>query len=227
VNEAIEPLQAFGEFPPTLYRVFDDERWARAFVEEGRMRFRLVQVYQRHEDEIRADASEGNAHLLVSGDVTTLHFDEQLQIVGRSKAPGFINYQGTFLNPVYVYCFTYPPDGRVDLLPSRFGRYVVKIDEPQRLAQEITNWLTVEGILRGTPVVECAAVRYNKGEQSEEITDHLERTRLNYCQKPKSFADEFEYRYAVVASPPSGQPVLDDHDIILGRPLPYVTLLSL
>lgn len=158
------PLRAFGRYPRLLYRVFDQEQYARAFVERGCIRLRLLDDFVAIEDARRRDVAEGRVHIQIPGPVTTVRVDVATgRIVGESTAPGVLNYQGEIVNPVYISCFSYPPRGDVRKLPRHFGRYAVVVHDPRRLAQGITDWLTAEGALGARPVVQCARVSYDKG----------------------------------------------------------------
>jgi hypothetical protein len=219
-------IEPFGDFPPKLFRCFAEEKHARAFVDVGYLRFRPVTYFASLEDAIRADSSEGKAHLQVPGDVTTVRFDDKGNVVGVTEEPGYINFQSEFINPVFVYCFSYPPGGDITLLPAKFGRFVVQVDEPLQLARDLTVRMTEDGVLRRTPVVECHRVVYNKGEKSQQVEDHFQRTRLNFMQKPSSFADEYEYRLASVDCRGVGnrETTQGFYDVIVGRALPYASM---
>jgi hypothetical protein len=222
-----EPLEPFGDFPPQLFRAFTEERWARAFVEEGRLRFWPVQHFVDLEDPLRADPSEGSAHLQIRGDVTAVHIGSDGQ-VRLTEESGYINFQSSFVNPVFIYCFSYPPDGDVQRLPRKFGDFVVRIDDPRQLARDVTRQMTNDGILRETPVVECHRVSYNKGMKEEVSPDHFTRTRLNYTQKPVSFSGEYEYRFASVDCRGVRNRNLsaEAYEVVIGRPLPYASLFT-
>jgi hypothetical protein len=221
-----DPLPVFGDFPPFLVRAYSEEHWARAFVEEGRFRLSLLQYFAQIEDSARGDQTEGQAHLQIPQNVQTVHFDGDANITRITEAPGYVNLQGAFMNPVYICCFSYPPDGDLTKLPEHFGEHRVLIEDPLRFAQDVTDWLTEEGVLRGTPVVECCRVVYNKGEKGTDTPDHLARVRLTYAQKPPRFANECEYRFVVVATPTFEKEPEWHHEVNLGHRLPYVRYLS-
>lgn len=220
-----DPLTTFGDFPPFLVRAFNEEKWARAFADEGRMRFSLLEYFTEVEDDARADGTEGEARLQIPHLVQSLRIGNESGSIEVVETPGHIQWSSNHINPIYICCFSYPPGGDLTLLPGKFGQYRVRVDDPQQLAQDITDWLTHEGDLRGTPVVECRAVTYNKGEKAADILDHQERVRLTYTQKPPSFIEEHEYRFAVIATPRSGRDAPLHHEVVLGKRLPYATLL--
>jgi hypothetical protein len=224
----VDLLDPAGEFPPRLFRVFNEERWARAFIEEGRLLFRPVQYFAALEDALRADPSEGTGHLQVAGDVTSVHFDTAGNVTRTTSVPGYVNLSIEFVNLVFVCCFSRPPDDDVRQLPWKFGNFAVRIDDPLQLARDITRQLTTDGILRATPVVECYRVAYNKGDQVETEPDHFARTRLSFTQKPNSFADEYEWRFASIDSRVAGERdlVTEVYDVVIGHALPYASLVA-
>jgi hypothetical protein len=220
----IEPL---GEFPARLFRVFDEEKWARAFVEQGVLRLRPVQYFAALEDAVRADPSEGHAHLQIPGDVTSVHFSRVGQAVRTTSEPGFLNFSAEFVNPVFVCCFSRPPNDDVTLLPWKFGNFAVRIDDPLLLATDLTEALTRDGVLRATPVVECHRVMYNKGERLDREPDHFTRTRLSFTQKPRRFGDEYEWRLASIDGRVKGTRDLmaEFYDVAMRKRLPYAKLI--
>ena len=225
------PIPPIGPFPPTLFRVFSEIEWAEAFINSGGLRFRPVQYFADLGDAVRADTTEGYAHLQIPGNVQSAHVDTDGNIVRVTSAPGLINYQGEFINRVYISCFSAPPNNDLRLLPSKFGRFVVQVADPEQLAWDFTNAMTRDGLLRDTPVVECHEVVYNKGEPASDEPDHFKRTRLNFTQKPRSFSDEYEWRFAAVDNRLFDREnwiVADDYyDVLIGKRLSYVTLIKL
>ncbi|MDE3242451.1 MAG: hypothetical protein KGO52_07000 [Nitrospirota bacterium] len=154
----MEAPEAFGEFPPHLFRVFDREDYARALVEKGVVRFGLLRSYRKIENAARQDSSEGDAFLQIPGDVITIELDrDTLQTKREYTKPGYLHFSGEHVNPIYIYCCSYPPSGQMDDCPRQFGAHVVLIRDPRRFAQQITNALHHLDWPR--MVIECVAVR--------------------------------------------------------------------
>jgi hypothetical protein len=221
-----EPIRftAFGDFPPELFRMFDEERYARDFVERGQLRFALLTYYRTLESATRRDLAEGEAYIRIPGPVTTVTMDVRTgDITGRSEAPGVLNYQGSTTNAVYICSFTYPPDGDITQLPKHFGPWAVRVREPQRLAQDITDALFERTQLGERPIVECARVEYTKGTTAARPLTSEERFRLAYAQKDASFSDESEYRLVVIAGSllRAQEQGLTFHIADLGKPIRY------
>ncbi|MDB4892335.1 MAG: hypothetical protein JWL61_4190 [Gemmatimonadetes bacterium] len=225
------PIPPLGPFPKELYRVFSEKRWAEEFINSGRLRFRPVQYFADLEDAVRADTTEGHAHLQIPGDVHSAHVDGTGNIVRITSAPGMINYQGEFINRVYICCFSAPPQDDLSLLPNKFGTFVAKIADPEQLAWDLVSAMTRDGLLRDTPVVECLKVLYNKGEPSNDEPDHFKRTRLNFMQKPRKFAEEYEWRFAAIDNRvfdrDSWDIAGDYYDVVIGKRLKYASLFEI
>jgi hypothetical protein len=160
---SMTPLRAFGDFPPLLFKGLKHREHAEDLVRRGRLRLSVVECFAGIEDPARADRTEGKSHLQIAGDVTKVAFDAAGNPLRTWQEPGFINFSGEMVNPVFIACFCYPPEGDPTRVLAKFGRYVVRIADPRRFAREITDWLTNEGALRATPVVECLKVSSTKG----------------------------------------------------------------
>ena len=93
------------------------------------MRFRVLDYYAQLEDKIRADRSEGVSQLQVPGEVHHILVNKG-KVVGVRTEKGRVEYTGEFINTIYIYCFSYPPDGDPAKLPSKFGKYVVQATIP-------------------------------------------------------------------------------------------------
>jgi len=191
------------------------------------MRFRTLQYFARLENDPRADVSEGKAHLQIASEVQSVHLDRDANLIGTSSAPGYLNYQSEFVNAVFVYCFSSPPNGDPSRLLKRFGSHVVRIDDPRQLARDVVEWMTLDGRIRDKPVLECLRVVYDKGQKRSREPDFLERTQLNIMQKPSSYSEECEFRFATIDPRPRGKRKLEEeyYDVTLGRALSYAKLL--
>jgi len=222
------PLQAYGDFPPYLRRFMNELTYARDFVERGRIRLALVQSYVAIEDRARRDGSEGQAKIQILALVPMVTVDRhRMTCVNAGTAPGILNYGGTFLNLVYVCCFSFPPAADEPLLAQRFGHYVVRIHDPKRLAQEITRALQAERKLGPSPVVRCCRVAYTKGEIAAAVPTAEERAELAYRQKPPAFASDHEYRFVVISNRPARErrnPSCEFHSVEIGSCMDYTEL---
>jgi hypothetical protein len=128
------------------------------------------------------------------------------------------------LNPKFVMSCSLPG---VDLqyLRERFGRWLVRINEPRRLAREISYYLgTLPNRFAGG--VEGCSVHYNKAGRVRANLTKTASIRLSYSQKPVSFNQEREFRFVVISGEtPSTWFDGDYLPIDLGRALTYVTVI--
>jgi len=118
------------------------------------------------------------------------------------------------------------PSVDLDLLRERFGPWLVRIKQPRRFAQEISDYL---GTLpyRFAGGVKGCFVQYNKGEKTRRQLPISASTPLAYMQKPAAaFSVEKEFRFVVIVSGKPSQWLGEDFlSLDLGRRLDYVELL--
>lgn len=161
-------LKTFGDYPPKLYRAFRCEQHALDFLEEGVVWLGELRYYREIEDSNRQDKSEGQG---------------ELRIVQNGN---ILNLEGEYVSPVYICCCSYPPNGNETILPTRFGRFIVRINDSRQFGQDLTDTLKT--------VVECVKVSYTKGQSVPSIPSTEDRLRLYYAQKDTRFRDDYEYR---------------------------------
>jgi hypothetical protein len=63
-------IEPFGDFPPKFFRGFSEEKYARAFLDQGHLRFRPLSYFAALEDASRADPSEGKHRLATESGAT-------------------------------------------------------------------------------------------------------------------------------------------------------------
>jgi hypothetical protein len=216
-----------GEYPLRLYRAFNEEKYARQFVEEGKFRLGLLEVYRTIECRARRDGTEGTGHYGLKGQVASIRFskDPAIDPVCVEKE-GVQEWHTENGNSVFLLCCSDPSAGK-EKIRSRFGLHVVEIVSPVSLAIDIDHALNgSDG--RGHFNVYGTYVEYNKGQLIADGRKSEELTVLSYTQKPSSFSDEKEFRFCVVAM---GVDFLESRnrkrflDIDLGEPIRYASLL--
>lgn len=156
--------------------------------------------------------------------MTTVTFVQRSDDTFVAHAPGYVHTHVELLNPKFVLCCSRPG---VDLgyLRERFGRWLVKIDQPRRLAQEISDYL---GTLpyRFAGGIEGCPVHYNKGGKVRPGLTTNASTRLSYAQKPVAFIQDREFRFvAIVTGTPGSRFDGDYLSIDLGHALNYVSVI--
>lgn len=168
----MELLEAHGDYPHTVYRVFDDIEYAKDFI-NGKLRFSRIQNYKDIEDELRKDIAEGEAHVIYDG----------------------LNHHSLFAsNSFYILCFHKTLDAAQQ---SKFGEFIVEIKKPRQLAVEITKWLDKQPY-KHFGGIEGVNVEYTHGEEVDVEPTTAELARLTYSQKPSFFSGEDEFRFVFI-----------------------------
>lgn len=168
----MKSLEAHGDYPQTVYRVFDDIKYAKAFI-NGTIRFSLLQKYKCIEDKLRRDITEGEAHVVHNG----------------------LNYHCSFAsNSFYILCFHRTLEAAKQ---SKFGEFIVEITNPQQLATEITKWLETRSY-KHFGGIEGVNVKYSHGKEVDSKPTAIELAKLTYSQKPSFFSDENEFRFVFI-----------------------------
>src|SRR5262245_25433573 len=133
-------LKAHGRYPRCVYRAFRERRFADEFARYGRFRLANLRVYAAIEDPGRRDPLEGKGHFQSFSTVTTVTFVPGSDESSVGHAPGYVPTHTELLNPTFILSCALPGAG-LGHLRSRFGVWAVKIDNPRRLAQELTGYL--------------------------------------------------------------------------------------
>ena len=162
-------MKLIGEYPDTLFCSFDCLDYAQQFL-TGSMRFGTVIGYRRIEDEGRRDTTEGVGHYTTNGKNTKIQFCS---------------------NVFYTLCCHRDLNSAID---TNHGKYIVEIDNPLYLAEELTKSLR-ELKLKHFGGIEGVVIEYNKGKEKNKKSDSHQKSRLTYCQKPSKYSSENEFRF--------------------------------
>ena len=190
-------MKSEPEKPLYLLRAFNEREYAEDFIQRGRMRAGRLQVYKRIEDAKRQDADEGDGRLKIWGNVPVITLNRETgEFLSETNQPGYFNYSVSFINPTYIFCMA-GPQVSVEYLAQKYGKFIVRIDEPQAFVEEITQYFAESVIW-----VKLVKVRYDKDIEVQEPPDNEEGTMLSLAQKSSDFRDDEEYR--LVVSMPGG-----------------------
>ncbi|HEY4366897.1 MAG TPA: hypothetical protein VGN07_06645 [Steroidobacteraceae bacterium] len=215
--------KASGDFPQRMFRVFDNPEYAKSMVEHGRFRFGNLNKYVEMEDAIRRDATEGVGERRVRGMIERIVVEREGNSISRvERVPGEMNHTYINRNAIYVCSFVAPDSHNLRDVPEKFGKYVVQIDDAERLTQDVINfrWASDK---RFAQTVQCVRVIYDKGE----VGDHdPEAWTLAFKQKPSHFSDEHETRLVMLSDASPGQNPPTHFDVDLGCPLPYASYIE-
>lgn len=80
-------------------------------------------------------------------------------------------------------------------MSERFGRYIVKINHPRKLAEDINDYFISN---EQNFLIEGCRVVYNKGQKQERELTVNERQDLSYRQKSPKYKNEFEFRFVAM-----------------------------
>jgi len=185
-----------GEFPEFCCKVFDCKKYAEDFIYSGTFRMGGLLSYREIEDELRRDSTEGIGRTKEPGIVTYYGFTQNLKekpaIVQKSGYQEHHIEQG---NKVYCFCTCLPEVNHAHML-ERFGKYIVKINEPKRLAEDINDYFISKG---QKILIEGCKVVYNKGQKLDRKLRDNERLDLSYRQKEfKKFHKDCEFRIVAI-----------------------------
>lgn len=162
-------MRAHGEFPDTLFRSFRRLEHAQQFI-NGSVRFGTVLGYKKIEDEGRRDTTEGTGH------ITSKSVDTKIQFSS---------------NVFYALCCH---QDLSSALRTNHGKFIVEITHPLFLAEELTRALrNLKSKHFGG--IEGVVIEYDKGQERSEKLDSYQKSRLTYCQKPKEYLSENEFRF--------------------------------
>ena len=103
---------------------------------------------------------------------------------------------------------------------KKLGNYVVKIDQPKKIAEEIRNHLFKMGL---NFMIEGHKVVYDKGKEIDETLTEDERYERAYMQKPEKFSSDCEFRIVAMNLDDNKEEFLE---INLNKSLNYVSLVG-
>lgn len=208
-------------FPTFVYKAYSNEAYARAFVEEGRVRLGALRQYKLTEDQNRRDTTEGEAHVRFPDGVTQVHFARDSSETFVSEAPGTMESRSSLGNPIFLFC-TSLPSASEEFLRERFGPVLVTIENPEQFFDDVHRAMESTGWKFRLVATE---VEYSKGDLIAADPGAFEGARLGYTQKPGEFSDESEFRFVAIILGTERPTELPEYiDLEIGRPVPYARL---
>jgi hypothetical protein len=185
------------DVPSTLLRFFGEREHAHQFI-AGQIRFGLLTDYRKVED-ARQDDQEGRVSFYWNVKAPQIVLDVQTGlVVGRGESDQNIHYSGFSLNPRFILSTCHPDVDR-ERLTQKFGRFVVRINDPSLLLQRIKlEWQKHPWALDDSAFL--APVTYNKDGIVEADPYLIAPPHYSYSQKPQSFEEEREFRYVLTCS---------------------------
>lgn len=166
--------RSYHQTPASLLRIFNQKEYALRFI-RGEVRLGLLTAYQQIEG-LRRDETEGEVFFQ------------------WSTQPNPVFYDGCSMNPRFILCTSHPDADR-HYLASKFGQFFVRINDPASLLRRIAARWRDHPLASGSSVI--ASVIYNKGEVLEPTPCLIPPPEYSYCQKPKRYEREQEFRYVL------------------------------
>ncbi|HMH19479.1 MAG TPA: hypothetical protein VK572_15185 [Burkholderiales bacterium] len=216
-----------------LYRCFRERSHADEFL-SGRIRFGYLPHYRTNYEGARRDVDEGR------GRIREWRKDREAMVITGSVAevvnsPGEVNIDSQLANPVFICCFTMPPDDQWGPVIDAFGEFVVRISNPQRFCSDIEAALSDEDQWQHHASVGLFPVAYSKDElvpTRDAVQRQNDATRLSIAQKLPRDSYQFEHRIALIsyAQIPHDAEVGElppEHLYVnIGRPLDYAAFVE-
>ncbi len=182
----------------SLLRFFEKEEYARSFV-EGEIRFGLLDRYKTIEGS-RKDEAEGRVSFYWNLKAPQLRIDRKTrEVVDRTESDQNIHGSGLSLNRYYILCTSHP-EADLAVLSEKFGRFVVRINDPLSLLQRIRAIWQKHQLALDDDSAFVAPVVYNKNGLLEPDPYLIAPAGYSYSQKPSSFEQEREFRYVLICS---------------------------
>ncbi len=184
-----------GEFPEFCYKAFDYEEHAKQFVDSGTFRLNCLGYCRNMEDESRRDSTEGYGHTK-EPDIVTVGWvsPNPAEKTIWTKEQGFQEHHSGYGNAIFCLC-TCLQDVNRDHMKDKFGKYIVKINDPRKLAEDINDYFISKE--QNFLIVGCRVV-YNKGQELEKKLTDNERLDMSYKQKPVRFSPDCEFRIVAI-----------------------------
>jgi len=180
-----------GEFPNSCYKVFKCKKYAEDFMHRGTFRMGCQLSYKAIEDESRRDPTEGRGCTKEPGIVTIGWVSPNpTEKTIWTREQGYQEHDTELGNAKFCFC-TCLPDVNLDYMKERFGRYIVKINDPRKLAEDINDYFISTG---QKFLIEGCRVVYNKGQKLDRKLTRNERVDMSYKQKPENFSLDHEFR---------------------------------
>jgi len=194
-----------AEWPPVVYRYFDESRFADGLV-AGRLRLTTFEVCRGYESAEQGDREEGMGFYetgTIRGGSQDPDFVEVARRAGIGISPGCSNghiedcTSTTKLEDAYLYCVSCVRDD--DYFASRFGPYCVEIVSPFLFGMHVTAMATGVGLVgnAGAGPVTYRSRTYTAMEDPFEPA----------FVKPESYVPQREFRFAWLPTALASRPL--------------------
>ena len=164
--------------PQKLYRAFKDECYAQDFIRNGTIRLFSLAKYRHVDDDSRRDSDEGSAKY-------------------HQRLPEFKNsiqeIDETHANQYYILCAS-GPEVNENYLKAKYGKFVVKINSPVELMEDIRSQCP-----KHITSIELKPVEYTRG-RKRLMENREPGSLISITQKSISDSKDCEYRYILMST---------------------------
>ncbi|HHI4957673.1 TPA: hypothetical protein ACP5S6_004612 [Vibrio parahaemolyticus] len=188
------------ELPKILYKAFNKRAYAESFL-DGNVRMCTLEAYKNMENNPRQDKSEGQAQYTIpnTGPRQSIRLESGL-VITESEDVRIVHQSRT--DQHFIYCFSNPKSNKLENLPTKFGKYIVKINNPKKFVKDLKRSIKqIESYKINPPTLEHGDVSYTKY-----LALSKRDKSLAWRQKPESYSDEMEFRLALWLSLLEKQP---------------------
>lgn len=201
-----------GEFPEFCYKAFDREDHAKQFIDTGTFRLNCRHYCRYMEKESRRDPTEGIGLTKEPGIITVgLVSPNPKEKTIWTRKRGYKEHTTEIGNAVFLFCNSLPDVNRYHM-KDKFGRYIVKINDPRKLAEDISDYFIIDG---QNFLIEGCRVVYNKSQKQERKLKVNERLDLSYKQKEfEKFHKDCEFRIVAIRL---GEPCKEECKFLSGQ----------
>lgn len=195
----LQNIPQVGRLPGRVLKAYEDKEHATAFIRKGEIRLGRASFYKSTEDGGRRDPDEGEARFRAPGPVETISMNCITgNVSGRHVEAGLLNYSGSFINPVFLFCCSSSRVERANQI-EKFGPFIVEIYDTKQLLLSLLSSLSrtdVQG--RKVMWVDSFKVAYKK----DEILGPRQNTRIHTFigHKRPEYSRDREIRIAVCYS---------------------------
>lgn len=184
-----------GEFPEFCYKAYNNKDHAKQFIYKGIFRLNCRYYCRNMEDASRRDPTEGVGLTKEPGIVTVGWVSPNpAEKTIWTKENSYQEHHIELGNAIFCLC-TCLREVNLDYMKERFGKYIVKINNPRKLAEDINEYFISK---RQRFLIEGCKVVYNKGQKLNRKLTNNERLDMSYKQKPESFSPDQEFRIVAI-----------------------------
>jgi hypothetical protein len=158
----------------------------------GAIRFGVLEYYRGIENSRRDDGEEQLSPYFRVKAPQLIIEKQPGRMIGVAESDKNIHSMVSSLNRYYILCASHP-EVNISSLAQKYGRFVVRINNPLVLLERVKVWQSHDLALEGS--ADIAPEEYTKDELRDADPYLVSPPHLTYSQKRKSYEEDREYRY--------------------------------